>query len=186
MGGRGAAFESKGYSSAMRVAEKRIYKDKLETAVLLDGKGNTIFTESSNASDHVQFTQEQLAKMKGANLTHNHPSNSTFSGADISLLTRQELKSIRATGEERTYQLTKINGKFPRNEFAKAFAEAYNKNKELTNKEYSKIKKYKYTDPVRYYKDCDNLSSRLNGMNSEWLKDNSRKYGYRYSVIERR
>lgn len=35
MGGRGAAFESKGYSSAIKAAEKKIYNDKVETAVLM-------------------------------------------------------------------------------------------------------------------------------------------------------
>ena len=99
MGGRGAVFESKGYSSAIISVEKKIYNDKVETAVLLDSRGNTIFTESSGETNVVRFTTEQLAKIKGANLTHNHPSNSTFSGTDISLLTYRELKSIRATGE---------------------------------------------------------------------------------------
>ncbi len=186
MGGRGAAFESKGYSSAIKAAENRIYKDKVESAILLDRKGNTIFTESSNATNYVQFTAEQLAKMKDANLTHNHPSNSTFSGADISLLTYRELKTIRATGENRTYQLTKINGDFPRNEFAKAFTEAYNRNKSITDKEYNKIRKYQHTNPARYQRECESLSAKLNSLNSEWLKNNSKKYGYRYGVIERR
>lgn len=186
MGGRGATFESKGYSSAIISAEQRIYKDKVETAILLDSKGNTIFTETSGATNYVKFTPEQLAKMKGANLTHNHPLNSTFSGADISILTYRELKSIRATEENRTYQLTKINGNFPRNEFAKAFTEAYNRNKQATNKEYNKIRKYQHTDPARYYRECESLTAKLNSMNSEWLKNNSKKYGYRYGVIERR
>ncbi len=186
MGGRGAAFESKGYSSAIKTAESKIYKDKVETAVLLDNKGNTIFTESSGATNYVQFTPDQLAKMKGSNLTHNHPSNSTFSGTDISLLTSRELKSIRATGEKRTYQLTKISGNFPRNEFAKDFTEAYNRNKQTTDKEYNQIRKYQHTDPVRYYRECKRLTAKLNSMNSEWLKSNSKKYGYRYGVIERR
>ena len=79
--------------------------------------------------------------MKGANLTHNHPSNSTFSGADISILTCQGLESIRATGRKCTYHLTEIKGNFPRKEFAKAFTEAYNRNKKETDKEYQRIKK---------------------------------------------
>lgn len=186
MGGRGAVFESKGYSSAIISVEKKIYNDKVETAVLLDSRGNTIFTESSGETNVVRFTTEQLAKIKGANLTHNHPSNSTFSGTDISLLTYRELKSIRATGENRTYQLTKINGNFPRNEFAKAFSEAYNRNRKITDKEYDKIRKSQHTDPVRYYRECESLAAKLNSMNSEWLKNNSKKYGYRYGVIERR
>ncbi len=124
--------------------------------------------------------------MKGANLTHNHPSNSTFSGTDISLLTYRELKSIRATGKNRTYQLTKINGNFPRNEFAKAFTEAYNRNKTITDKEYNRLRHLKITDPVRFKNECHRLDVKLNTMNSEWLKENSKKYGYRYSVKERR
>lgn len=187
MGGRGAAFESKGYSSAIKTAENKIYKDKVETAVLLDSKGNTIFTHSNNASNYVRFTPEQLVNMKGGNLTHNHPSNSTFSGEDISLLTYRGLKTIRATGQNRTYQLTEIKGNFPRNEFAKAFTQVYNENKKQTDKEYRKIKKsYQYTDPVRFQKESESLRVKLNNMNSEWLKNNSKKYGYRYSVIERR
>lgn len=186
MGGRGAAFESKGYSNAIKAAENRIYNDRVETAVLLDGKGNTIFTESSGETNVVFFTPEQTVKMKGANLTHNHPSNSTFSGEDISLLTYRDLKSIRATGKSRTYQLTKINGNFPRNEFAKAFKEAYNKNKSVTDKEYDKIKHYQNTDISRYNSECNRLNAKLNSMNHEWLKSNSKKYGYRYGVIERR
>ena len=186
MGGRGAAFENKGYSSAIKAAERKIRNDKLETAILLDGNGNIIFTESNQATNYVKFTKEQLAKMKGENLTHNHPSNSTFSGDDIELLTYRDLKSIRATGEKRTYQLTKMTGDFPRNEFAKKFAEAYNKNKQITDREYNKIKHYQYTDPVRYDRECKKLNLKLNSMNSEWLKRNSKNYGYRYSVIEKR
>lgn len=187
MGGRGAAFESKGYLSAIKAAENKIYKDRVETAILVDNKGNTIFTHSTNETNCVLFTPEQIAKMKGGSLTHNHPSNSTFSGADISLLTHQELKSIRATGEKRTYQLTEIKGNFPRKEFAKAFTEAYNKNKKKTDKEYRKIKKnYQYTDLARFRNESKNLQEKLNSMNHEWLKANSKKYGYRYGVIERR
>ena len=99
MGGRGAAFESKGYSSAIKAAENRIYKNKVETAILLDKRGNTIFVESNGATNVVQFTTEQLAKMKGANLTHNHPRGSTFSPEDVAVLTAHGLNSIRATGK---------------------------------------------------------------------------------------
>lgn len=186
MGGRGAAFESKGYSNAIKTVENKIYRDKVETAALLDSKGDIIFTHSDNATNYVKFTPEQLAKMKGGNLTHNHPSNSTFSGEDISLLTCRGLKTIRATGEKRTYQLTEIKGNFPRDEFAKAFTKAYNRNKKVTDKEYRKIKIYQYADPVRFQRESENLNRKLNNMNSEWLKNNSKKYGYRYGVIERR
>lgn len=47
--------------------------------------------------------------MKGATLTHNHPSSSTFSPADVSIMTEQGLNVIRATGTSKTYQLKKLN-----------------------------------------------------------------------------
>lgn len=186
MGGRGAAFESKGYFASINKVEQRIYKDKIETAVCVDQKGSVIFTQSSGVTNYVLFTPEQLSKMKNATLTHNHPSNSTFSGTDISLLTNNDLKSIRATGVDCTYQLTKIDGAFPRNDFAKFFNEAYNKNKAITDREYDKIAHYKNTDRERYERECDKLNIELNSLNSKWLKDNSKRFGYRYGVIERR
>lgn len=189
MGGRGAAFESKGYSSAIKAAEKKIYKDKLETAILLDRKGNTIFSESSNASNYVQFTAEQLIKMKGANLTHNHPSGSTFSPEDIAVLTTHGLYSIRATGKERTYQLSVIKNVKQNKNFAYDYQKAKQENKKVTDRLYRKYEKQYNNGRISYTEfqsKLPELDNKANQMNSEWLKKNSRQYGYRYSVIERR
>lgn len=77
--------------------------------MLFDSRGNVLFRESSGASNYVKFSKEQLSKMKGATLTHNHPSSSTFSPADVSIMTEQGLNVIRATGTSKTYQLKKLN-----------------------------------------------------------------------------
>lgn len=184
-----SSFENKGYSSALEAAESKIYKDKVETATLLDRKGNTIFSHSNNAANYVQFTPEQLVKMKGANLTHNHPSNSTFSGEDISLLTASGLNSIRATGKDRTYQLSVIKGVSQRNDFSSAYRAAMNENKKVTDKIYKSYEK-SYNNGNMSYSEFQSkmpeLNKKLNDLNSNWLKKNAKKYGYRYSVIERR
>lgn len=188
MGGRGAAFESKGYSSAIKTAEKKIYSDKEETAILLDKKGNTIFTQSSGAAGAVYFTPEQTAKMKGANLTHNHPHGSTFSPEDISVLTMHGLNSIRATGKERTYQLSVIKGNSQKSDFSSAYRTAMKENRKVTDRLYKKYEKQYNSGNMSYTEfqsKLPELNRRLNSLHSDWLKKNANKYGYKYSVIER-
>lgn len=185
----GTIFESKGYSNALKAAESKIYKDAVETAFLLDKKGNTIFIESSGATNAVYFTPEQVAKMKGANLTHNHPSNSTFSPEDIKTLTTSGLNSIRATGIDRTYQLSVIKGSVQRNDFSSAYQAAMVNNKKVTDKVYKKYEKQYNSGKITYTEfqsEMPELNNRLNGLHSDWLKKNAESYGYRYSVIERR
>lgn len=189
MGGRGAAFESKGYSSGLKTVENKIYKNMVEHASLLDNRGNVIFEKSDNSTNAVQFTIEQLKKMDGMNLTHNHPSNSTFSAEDISVLTNWKLKSIRAVGKERAYQLTRAKGAQIRSDFAKDFHQAQKANKKITDREYRRYDKQYKNGTItltEFNKKIPELNKRLNQLNSDWLKKNAKKYGYRYSVIERR
>lgn len=181
-------LESKAYSSAIKVEEKKIYKDNTETAVLFDSRGNILFRESSGASNYVKFTKEQLNRMKGATLTHNHPSSSTFSPADVSIMTEQGLDAIRATGTLGTYQLKKLKAVKVDHEFSIDYEKAMKDNKRITDKEfreYEKQRKQGKLSPLEYQEKINALNKKWNDLNSEWLKKNSRNYGYRYSVIER-
>lgn len=185
----GKAFESKTYTASVKAEEFKIYKDKIETAVVLDGSGKVIFRESSGAPNYVKFSADQLAKMNGMTLTHNHPSNSTFSSEDIALLVVNKLKSIRATGESRTYQLSKVGKDSIGKDFAVDFKKAMRENKKITDAEYDKIKRNCERGNisfVEFEKEIRGLNKKLNNLNSEWLKENAKAYGYRYSVIERR
>lgn len=67
--------------------------------------------------------------MKGATLTHNHPSSSTFSPADVSIMTEQGLNVIRATGTSKTYQLKKLNGAEVNHDFSIDYEKAMSDNK---------------------------------------------------------
>lgn len=185
----GKAFESKTYTASVKAEEFKIYKDKIETAVVLDGGGKVIFRESSGAPNYVKFSADQLAKMNGMTLTHNHPSNSTFSSEDIALLVVNKLKSIRATGESRTYQLSKVGKDSIGKDFAVDFKKAMRENKKITDAEYDKIKRNCERGNisfVEFEQEIRGLNKKLNNLNSEWLKENAKAYGYRYSVIERR
>lgn len=181
-------LESKAYSSAIKAEEKKIYKDNVETAVLFDNRGNVIFRESSGASNYVKFSKEQLSRMQGATLTHNHPSSSTFSPADIAIVTEQRLEVIRATGVLKTYQLKEIKGAKVNHAFSIDYEKAMNENKKITDKEFRTYKKqYKQGElsPLEYQEKINMLNKKWNDMNSDWLKKNSKNYGYRYGVIER-
>lgn len=182
-------LESKAYSSAIKAEEKKIYKDNVETAVLFDSRGNVLFSESSGASNYVKFSKEQLSRMKDATLTHNHPSSSTFSPADVSIITEQGLNVIRATGTSKTYQLKKLNGTEVNHDFSIDYEKAMSDNKKITDKDFHKYEKeYKRgkLSPLEYQEKINALNKKWNDLNSEWLKKNSKNYGYRYSVIERR
>lgn len=186
---RNALLESANYSSTIDSEEKKIFAGDIETAVVIDRRGNVVFRESSGASDYVQFSKEQLSKMKGTTLTHNHPSNSTFSFEDVSLMAMQDLKAIRATGKARTYQLEQ-RGKMPQGKkLADDYKAAMAANKEITDTDYFKYREQYENDLLSYFEyteKLDQLNKRLNSLNSEWLKGNAKKYDYRYSVIERR
>lgn len=180
-------FEGKSYKVSLKSEESQICKDSIETAVLLNESGNVIYRKSSGATNYVQFTAEELKKMKGMSLTHNHPSNSTFSAEDIELLVSRELKVIRATGVDKTYQLKQISE--ANKEFSVAFKKAMKSNKKITDKDYKIIQKQlkdNVIDYTEYQNKCSNLNKRLNTLNSNWLKENAKTYGYKYSVIERR
>lgn len=185
----GRVQDGKNYAAAIRTEEKKIRSDAIETAVLLNDKGDIIFRASSGATNYVQFSNEQLSKMKGATLTHNHPSNSTFSAEDVDLMIIQGLKAIRATGKERTFQLSKMS----KGDFESGLAADYKKamadNRKITDVEYEELtKRYDNGNMGRteYSEKVQGLNATLNQLNSKWLKENSKKYGYRYSVIERR
>lgn len=194
MGGRGGSFdsvyESETYRDALSKAEGDIKNDGVETAILLDKHGNTLFTESQGNVDSVYFTPDQVNQMKDATLTHNHPSGSTFSVADIDLLVYSDLRELRATSRDQTYRLQRMKGQYPdRLQFAQDFANARQSNKAVLDAKYQKIAS-DYFGAGRisweeYADRCAALDKELNSMNSQWLKNNSRRYGYRYGITRR-
>lgn len=180
-------YESANYKATLKSQEKKIYKDIIETAVVLDTKGNIVFSTSSGANNYVKFTEEQLAKMQGNVLTHNHPSGSTFSYEDVRLMTGKDLKAIRATSENITYQLEKGGNNQNKEDFIREYSTALAKNKKITDKLYYDLKnKYNKGELSKseFANKVELVNEKYNELNSGWLKDNAKKYGYRYSIIK--
>ena len=83
-------------SSQIDSDENSIRKDKFETAFIYSADG-TKLNVTQGKPDRVNFTNEQVDKMKDGVLTHNHPNGVSFSAADIDLFGAGQLRSIRAT-----------------------------------------------------------------------------------------
>ncbi|MDM7919207.1 MAG: minor capsid protein, partial [Methanosarcina sp.] len=67
-----------------REHEKTIKDNDFETAIVIDKKGEMIFSKKGKESS-VSFNAEELEKIKGNSFTHNHPHGTSFSLPDIKI-----------------------------------------------------------------------------------------------------
>lgn len=84
--------------------EAELCGGRTETAVLFDMNGIELLRKLGDVSK-VKFTEDELLKMSGRILTHNHPNSSPFSPEDISFMLHNGLSEIRATNKYGTYVL---------------------------------------------------------------------------------
>ena len=85
--------------------ERTIIGRKTEMAILLDETGKTLFKKTSRAVNYVKFTKDELGRMKGLVLTHNHPSGQSLSIPDVRLAMAYNLTEIRAVGRLYRYSI---------------------------------------------------------------------------------
>jgi hypothetical protein len=87
---------------------KRIVSQDFETVgVFKDGK---LILEKDGTKNSVQFSEDEVSKMEGAILTHNHPSGGPLSMDDYDIFFTARAKSIQAVGNEYTYVLEAPTG----------------------------------------------------------------------------
>jgi hypothetical protein len=90
--------ELKGFSTKI-LKDTGNYKEK---AIVFDSEHNIVF-EKLGFTSHVVFTKEELKKMRGNSLIHNHPSGMTLSEADVRLAVDHGLSEIVAFGGKSNY-----------------------------------------------------------------------------------
>ncbi|MGN1195115.1 MAG: phage minor capsid protein [Acutalibacteraceae bacterium] len=100
----GSRFFSDETKNKIYQHERIISGNNYEKAILYDKDGNNILEKKGDAS-HVSFTKQDIKKMRGGILTHNHPNDSTFSPNDINMLKYGDLSEIRACTSRGTYIL---------------------------------------------------------------------------------
>lgn len=95
----GASLATPDISTPARVTavqlENEIRRDALETGVFIATDGRILLCRTG-WRNRVGFSAGELASMRGATFSHNHPGGSAFSLEDMLLATEYELLELRA------------------------------------------------------------------------------------------
>jgi len=97
--------------NSMESVEASIRKNSFETACIIDRNGMVLSAESQGAGSEVSFNRALVQRMYGNVLTHNHPSDSSLSGADFYLAGLARVKEMRAVSSRAAYSLKPAPGK---------------------------------------------------------------------------
>ena len=84
--------------------EDKIRNRKTEKAYILDDDGN-ILLEKVGDEKSVRFTDREAELFRDATLTHNHPSGTAHSKADVLLAEEYKMKEIRAVGSKYNHSI---------------------------------------------------------------------------------
>jgi NAD+--asparagine ADP-ribosyltransferase len=146
----------------VRNKEVGIKDRKTEKAYIFDKDGKVVFEKSGNKNG-VKFTTDELSKMKGNVLTHNHPNGTSFSSEDIKLACDWNLKEVRAIGNNNVYVMKMKDGSnFNTDIWDKKISSEFDKQLKLAETEHydqlkqNKINIYEYTKRI-YNQTWDNL-----------------------------
>ena len=185
MGAVGVNNSSSPYSSgeqkmrvALRSVEDKIRNDSTETAVVYDKDGNEVLNKNQGMPDGVDFTEDEAKLFSDAVFTHNHPSGTTFSSADIQTAISTGLKEIRACYSDGAYVLTRNydigdvvpvkyqylaqDYQYARDEYRTTVVDPIWNNSSQTEAEAQK---------------CNTM---LSDFRKKWLSDHSHEYGWTY------
>lgn len=177
--------EGKALLASLDQTGKEIVKSKIEIAVVYDSKGNEVFRHSQGESDRVDFTENQVKKMKGNHLLHNHQTEGTLGVDDVNTLIKGELKSIRAQCHEIVYKLERLNGEYDRKRFKEDYESFFLGEKGVYDKKQHDIEALRYNNTEKYLSEFGKNINELNNKMRRWLMDNSKNYGFRYSEFKK-
>lgn len=165
-------------ATTVKSAESRIRNLDHEQLVVI-GQDGYVRAVVDGGGHSVGVTDNAAKHMKGAIVTHNHPSGSTFSPADIINAGKYEVGEIRAASKRfgKTYSLkasNKANGK--------GLSSAMKKSEKQLIADWQKkldsMAGKKYKDKESYERQACKHWDNIMG---DWLKTNASKYGYTYS-----
>jgi len=85
-------------------AENTIRNDTTETGIAFNNRGEVVL-EKKGLVDRVNYTENEINRMRGSTLTHNHPANVGFSEEDLHFLIQNGLQEIRAVTPTKTFSM---------------------------------------------------------------------------------
>lgn len=181
--GSGGAAASGGISPEFRATLYQAESDSIwesnEVSTVYDSKGNQLF-QKQGTEHNVEFSDDELTKLKGATLTHNHPNNSFFSEEDLSVATEYELREIRACTEQAIYSFKPAgmtNNLMFNNRYKK-----FNKSltQELKDEFLKKIDNHEMTSDDAQKEYIKELANRR----SQFFKEQQKYFKYEYKEIK--
>lgn len=98
---------SKGFLSTLHHYERGIVNNSYETLYVFDIFGNLIFSKKGS-KNQVRINHNDWFEILADNprvFTHNHPSGSSFSGADLGTATEARIHEARAVGKKYIYSI---------------------------------------------------------------------------------
>lgn len=158
-------------------------KKDYEVLTVIDKQGGIIFFAEGSAT-HVSLTYREKAQLKNAYATHNHPSETHFSTADIRTTVETNGLGIRATTPSgKVYSLERKSMPDNRHEFAVEYDKQI---QPVIDAAKSKMNDLGYSDKVKTgemtQKEANVLfQSYINDGFSAWLTENASKYGFEYT-----
>lgn len=170
-----------------RDIEAKTVKRKTEKMSLVDEDGN-VLVEKSGSKGSVSFGGYETAHMgPTVTLTHNHPGDfgGTFSGADVNILAKYDLRAIRAVGKEGTYSLERTSKTTAMQ--SATLNRDYNKESAKTirnlKSEFKKMQEKVWAGEVSMEEAnvhlAENRTAQSNKLH-DWLSQNAASYGYNY------
>lgn len=168
--------------------EEKSVKLKNEKLTLVNENGEVIH-EKRGSRGSVSIDDATAAKMReaGVTLTHNHPGEfgGTFSGADVNILTKYDLRAIRAVGNEGTYSLERTSRTMglKASTFNRDYALVSDKVNRKLRSEYKAMRskvlsgEISADDANRHL--AEHRTSQCNKMH-DWLSRNASTYGFNY------
>jgi len=99
---------SRGFLSILRRYESSIHNNGYETIYMFDRYGNLTFSKKGNEHSVVfsKNDMSQFQKDRPYITTHNHPSDGSFSLADLCTAAYHHIHEIRAVGSKHIYSIT--------------------------------------------------------------------------------
>ncbi len=149
----------KNYESACKQVLERGKINGNENLLLVDLNGNQVFDRLDGSNNCVKFTPEFMqfledAKDNSLKLIHNHPRSSSFSDADMYVLSRyNSISEITAYGHDKTLYRLSMNGQYVRGDVIK---KEYKKYRDEFNSKYQKLVEDGVLDPKEAWKQHSN------------------------------
>ena len=159
-------------NAAVRKAEEKNRNLKYEKMTVVDLQGKVI--ASIKGEDYSVAIPEGMT-LQDLTVTHNHPSKTTFSPADVAVF-GHNMRELRATTiDDKNYSLIRVGANI-RLGFSKAAENAFNGFIDDATKVSSKGKNPKERSEI--------WDKEYNRLTYDWLKKNEGVYGYEYRVEE--